>query len=306
VRCVVVDSNRVLVRDVALEIPALSALPGELMLGYAPAPGMVRWWKGRHVQAVGFRHGIETGEVPDFCVERPSAPIREDEIDRVLRAMLPPGSRFHLVDFCRMPVPSGQLQFSLGVLVRPPNPLPDSLLMWRGRVIFDKNRSAPFWAKVRISIHRQGVYAAHEIPQGKMIGPEDLRFEVREESLFSAVPETDPQRVSGKRSRRAIEAGAALTDALLVAPRDVNPGEVIEVQVQSGSASLKFNAQAVTGGHDGDQVLLLNQATGKRFKAVIAGKSRAVVSLEDSDDESAIRGSSGLPASLLGSGGRGG
>lgn len=305
-RCIVVDSNRVLVRDVVQEIPALSALPGELMLGYAPAPGMVRRWKGRSVQAAGLRQGTNTGEVPDFCVARPAAPIQESEIERVLRASLPPGSHMQLVDFCRLPVPRGELQFSLRGLVRPSNPRPDSLLMWRGRVVFDKNRSAPFWAKVRVSIHREGVYAQHEIPQGKMIGPEDMRFEVREESLFSDVPAANPQRVSGQRSRRTIAAGAALTEALLETPHEVNPGEVVEVQVQSGSARLKFDAQAVTGGHDGDLVLLMNQSTGKRFKAVIAGKSRAVVSLENSDGENPIRGSSGLPASRLGSGSRGG
>lgn len=295
-RCVVVDSNRVLVRDVVQEVPALAALPGELMLGYTPAAGMVRWWKGRHVQAVGFRHGIETGEVPDFCVERPSAPIREDEIVRALRAVLPSGSRLQLVDFCRLPVPRGELQFSLRGVVRPPNPLPDSLLMWRGRVSFDNNRSAPFWAKVRISVQRKGFYAAQAIPQGKTIGLEDLRLEVREESLFSAVPETNLQRVSGRQSRRTIEAGTALTDALLVAPREVNPGEVIEVQVRSGLASLRFDARAVTGGRDGDRVLLLNQDTGKKFKAVITGKSRAVVSLENSDVDTLKRGPADLPS----------
>jgi flagella basal body P-ring formation protein FlgA len=129
-----------------------------------------------------------------------------------------------------------------------------------------------------------------------VIGPEDFRAEVREESFFSAVPETNPQRVSGKLSRRTIPAGAALTDELLVAPRDVNPGEAVEVQVRSGSAHLKFDARALTGGRDGERILLLNPATGKKFKAVIAGKSRAVVSVEDSDDENPSRGTLGLPA----------
>lgn len=300
-RCIQVDSSRILVSHIVPAVPELSALPGGLVLGYAPSPGLVRWWKGRHVRALALRRGVDIGAISDFCVERPASPIGEDEVASVLASLLPPGARLQLVDYCRLRMPRGELQFTLRGLVRPPNPLPGSLLMWRGRLIYDKNRSAPFWATVRVSVRREGVYAVRQIPQGKLVAAEDVRLESREESLFSAVPAAEFVRLLGRRARRNISPGSAVPEDLLVAPREVNPGEVIEVQVQSGTTRLKLNAQAVTGGSAGDPVLLRNRTSGKQFKAIIDGKSRAVLDLEDSDAEDRTPGAAAFPAAQSGS-----
>lgn len=296
-RCIAVESSLVEVRHVSASIPALSALPGDLLLGYAPSPGLARWWKGQRVRALGLRRGIDPGEIPDFCVERPARAMSEAEVVQALTALLPAGASLQVVDYCRLPMPRGELQFTLKGLGRPPKALPETLLVWRGRVAYEQNRSSPFWATVKITVRREGAYAARAIPQGKLVEAADLRMERREESIFSPVPESDAGRLIGRRCRRAIAAGTVLTAAVVEELREVNPGETVEVQVQSAAARLKLEARAVNGGHLGEQVLLLNKASGKQFRAVIDGRSRAVLDLEDPGATHSTPRSGAVPAS---------
>ncbi len=58
---------------------------------------------------------------------------------------------------------------------------------------------------------------------------------------------------------------------------DVQRGERVAVEVLSGSALLRFLADAETSGHVGDSVLIRNPETGKLFQAKVEAKGKVMV-----------------------------
>ncbi len=60
-------------------------------------------------------------------------------------------------------------------------------------------------------------------------------------------------------------------------PREVERGEVVAVEVRSGSALLKFDGTAESGGKTGDVVPVRNPANGARFRARVVAKGRVSV-----------------------------
>ena len=60
-------------------------------------------------------------------------------------------------------------------------------------------------------------------------------------------------------------------------PREVERGDRVAVEVRSGSALLKFDAAAESGGKAGDVVSLRNPANGARFRARVVAKGKVLV-----------------------------
>jgi hypothetical protein len=61
-----------------------------------------------------------------------------------------------------------------------------------------------------------------------------------------------------------------------VAP-EVERGDQVAVQVQSGAARLAFEAKAESSGHTGDSVQVRNPENGRLFQAKVEGKGKVVV-----------------------------
>lgn len=281
--CVSVERGRVLASDLAGVVPVFSHVPPETLVGYAPAPGLTRWWRGAHLRAIALRFDAAVGDLPDVCVERPARVARREEVVDALRRALPERAVLEIEDYCRMPIPDGRIEFTLKSLARPSVASPTGLVLWRGRVVYEENRSSPFWARVRVSIVREGYWAARPIPQGRLIAESDLARAARTVSIFSPEPVAEAGAVIGRVARRALAAGAALEASALAAPPDVSAGDRLKVSVESGLARLVVDAKAATGGRRGDQILVENPQTGKRFKATVDGRGSAVVMMEDSN-----------------------
>lgn len=279
--CVVVDRGRVLASDLAGAIPAMARVPPETLVGYAPAPGLTRWWRGPHLRAIALRFEATVGDLPDVCVERPARIATREEVVEALRRALPEQASLEIEDYCRLPIPDGRIEFNLKSLARPAVTSPAGLVLWRGRVAYEMNRSAPFWARVRVSIVRHGYWAARPIPQGRPIAEGDLTKAARTVSIFSPAPAAEAGEVIGRVARRALAEGAAMEPSALAAPPDVNAGDKLKVTVESGLARLVVDAKAATGGRRGDQILVENAQTGKRFKATVDGPGMAVVEMEE-------------------------
>jgi flagella basal body P-ring formation protein FlgA len=86
-----------------------------------------------------------------------------------------------------------------------------------------------------------------------------------------STPGADPAEFAGRVTRRKIRAGEPVHIGMLLARRDVERGQSVAVEVRSGAARLTFDGRAESTGKTGDQILVRNQATGKRFRATIDG-----------------------------------
>ncbi len=60
-------------------------------------------------------------------------------------------------------------------------------------------------------------------------------------------------------------------------PREVERGDAVAVEVRSGSALLKFDGAAESGGKAGDVVSVRNPANGARFRARVVAKGKVLV-----------------------------
>jgi flagella basal body P-ring formation protein FlgA len=64
---------------------------------------------------------------------------------------------------------------------------------------------------------------------------------------------------------------------MLAAPRDVERGDQVAVEVSSGGARLAFEATAESSGRAGDSIVIRNPANGGMFQARVEAKGKVSV-----------------------------
>jgi flagella basal body P-ring formation protein FlgA len=280
--CVQVSGERLLAGELAAAAPALSSLPPETDLGYAPAPGARRLVSAAELARVLERHGVR-GEAPaGLCVERRTQKLTRESVEAALRAALrsaaAPGApevRLEVLDFSRYPAPPGELEFARAGLPAPPRPgVP---VVWRGHVRYGNHRSLPVWARVRLAVAGDGMIAAESLSAGKPIEEHQVRRRGLEWFPFSEAPAREMGEVVGRIPRRAIPAGAPIRSSELEPAHEVERGESVTVEVLSGAAQLRFQARAESSGSAGDAVLLRNPSNGRTFSGRVEGAGKVTV-----------------------------
>jgi flagella basal body P-ring formation protein FlgA len=77
--------------------------------------------------------------------------------------------------------------------------------------------------------------------------------------------------------QRAIHAGEPVYASMLVAPREVERGDKVAVEVSSGAAMLAFEATAESSGRTGDSIVVRNPENGRLFSAKVEAKGKVSV-----------------------------
>jgi flagella basal body P-ring formation protein FlgA len=77
--------------------------------------------------------------------------------------------------------------------------------------------------------------------------------------------------------RRPIAASATVTAFQLEGPKDIERGDLVGVEVQSGAAHLSLEGRALADGRKGDMIPVRNTANGKIFSARVHDKGRVVL-----------------------------
>ena len=100
---------------------------------------------------------------------------------------------------------------------------------------------------------------------------------------------------------RTIPAGALLPGAIrdirqitghtirIDAPKDVERGDTVEVQVRSGAAHLKLEGRAESAGRRGEAIPVRNLITNKSFSARIVDKDRVLVTARVSPSAKSLK-----------------
>jgi flagella basal body P-ring formation protein FlgA len=279
--CLAVSSGQIRVRDLGDAVPFLQELDPGTPLGFSPLPGTQRILSARELTLLAQRHGlalVSAGPVPSICVERLVRPIsREDMQAALVAALNTPNAELELIEFSGQPAPLGRLEFRRAGLNKPPLAAPDSPVVWRGRLVYDGQRSVMVWAKVKLSVDRIVMVAAQDIAPGAAIGAEQIK-EVHERQF----PFVEPSRASresiiGKIARRTIPAGQGFTLNALDEPREIAKGDKVQVSVIDGSATLSLDTIAQSSGKKGESILVHNPSTGKSFRAVVQEKGKATM-----------------------------
>jgi flagella basal body P-ring formation protein FlgA len=276
--CVRVSADKVVTGDLVDSVPLLRELPPETPVGYAPLPGTVRVVSGRELTLIALRQGVILSDPPDVCIARALRVITQAEMQAALEAALGiRDAKLDLEEFSSQPLPPGRLEFQHSTLSQPPLVAPDSPVIWRGRLVYDEHHSAAVWAKVRITVDRSIFVAAQDIAAGATIRDDEIKAATVSEFPFSAPPLDSHAEIAGKVARHSIRAGQRITAAALEEPKDVVRGDIVQVRVVDGPATLSFDGIAASSGKKGDTILVHNSASGRNFRAVVEEKGKALV-----------------------------
>jgi len=284
--CVLVESEDVRVSDLIPVLPILGRAAPESIVGAAPAPGTRRSFSRDEIGRLLLRFGLPAEQTQPFCVEYKTQAISHHQIrDALLEAWrsgrdrlgAPGPPEIELVDWSRQPVPSGKLEFPVSLLAAArPHPR-DGLVFCRGALRYGQGRSVPVWARARIGDTGPAVLAQVTLPAGRPIEAAQLRVESVRQYAFAPAGVDAVEAAAGATPRRTIRAGEVVLGSLLVTPPLVRPGEKVALLVKRGQASVRFEAEALTGGRRGERILVRSPINRSRLNAVVEGQGRAAV-----------------------------
>jgi flagella basal body P-ring formation protein FlgA len=277
--CLPVEGDRILMRDLAAAIPAFANADQQESIGFAPAPGAQRRFSVVELSRLAASHGIteQADRLLTLCFERKLEALTKEQVLAALRASLPEDAGLEVIDFSRVMVTKGTLDFPRGGLSPAPPASPRGPVIWRGCVKYGPAQSCPVWAKVRVWVSRPQVLAARDLPVGRPIRAGDIRIGNVDGSPFTEGGASSFDEITGLAPRRPIRAGQPIPGSALEAPAEVIRGEMVGVEARCGAAFLKFEVRAEASGRAGDAIPVRNIESGKTFRAKVIRKGWVAV-----------------------------
>jgi flagella basal body P-ring formation protein FlgA len=269
--CHVIDSDRILGRDVASSSPLFAALDPNLEIGAAPLAGVQRVMRPEELVRLARQNGIAfVGPANVICFARATEPMTPEMLLPILqKALAIENATIDILDFSRFGIPRGTFDFPKTGLM--------SNGVWRGRVLYGENHSMPVWVKARIAIDRTWVEAAETLPTGKVIEVSQLILKTGPRFPFDTTLLESMNLVAGRRPVRTLAVGTPIAKAMLAIVHDVERGDRVAVEVKVGGAILDFDATAESSGRRGESILVKNPDNGRSFPAVIQEKGHVLV-----------------------------
>ncbi len=274
--CQPIEADRILARDLAVAAPAFGRIPADTWLANAPQPGSRRILHAAELASLAQRYAIHPDVPLEVCFEWAMEPLHRDGVIEAMReALQDPAAQIEIAELSVNPVPRGRLEFPRERLGTPATSEQRDPVLWRGDVIYGGDHRYAVWARVRVKTRCEKLVAKEGLKQGHPIAAEQLRVE--EGECFPGGATMSKDRVAGMMPLRAIPAGAEVRAAWLTSPYDVTRGDLVEVEVHSGAARLRFSAKAESDGRVGDSIAIRNPESNRIFQARVNGKDRATV-----------------------------
>lgn len=263
--CLPVRGNRILGVDLALADPQFAALPSDLVVGFAPAPGARRIYSAAELQQIARANAIPFHPGAAVCFTITMRKVTEEEAAAAMRPALPENAELRIVELPKVETPAGKIEFPIDGLA-PPSPNDPGTQLWRGDVLYAGTLKAAIQARVAIEAKFNAVVAIRDLPANSIVNAASLRIETHTGSLEREKIAVRIDEVSGRMTKRALKAGAWIPVRALAEPPDVRRGDPVTVDVQSGTAHLELIAVAETSANEGEMVELRNPAGGRTFR----------------------------------------
>jgi flagella basal body P-ring formation protein FlgA len=276
--CLPVQEDRIFARDVAAAVPAFSSVAADFVLGYAPAPGTRRVFKGVALQKLALNQGVTVESAADVCFTRATATLESGAILEAMRsAWSAPDVRMELRSFSPQIAPQGKVVFPRTGLQLPAVADPQAEVVWRGYVLYGNNRRFSISARARITTTTTRVIALADLAVGEAVRDDQVRLESFDTFALDDRPARNLDEVVGYVPRSAIRSGSTVLRSQLSRAPEVARGDVVKVEVTAGGAHLLFEGKAQTDGVTGKTILVKNLTSGKDFRAVVTGKGKVSV-----------------------------
>lgn len=281
--CFPVEDDRIYARDLAAAIPAFSGVAADFAVGYAPAPGIRRVFKGAALERLARNQGVTTEALPDVCFERAMAALQAGDILEAMRTAWYAGDvrgtdvRMELRSFSPLIAPQGKVVFPRAGLQLPTASDPRAEVVWRGYVIYGINRRFSISARARITTTTTRVVAVSDLSIGTPVRADQIRLESFDTFALDDRPARNLDEVVGYLPRAPIRAGSTVLRSQLSRAPEVARGDVVKVEVTAGAARLMLEGRAENDGVTGKTILVKNPASGKLFRARVTGKDKVSV-----------------------------
>jgi flagella basal body P-ring formation protein FlgA len=279
--CWPVQDDRIYARDVAAAIPAFAGVAADFALGYAPAPGTRRVFKGDALKRLALNQGVaaEVMEaVPDVCFERAMETLQAAEILEAMRsAWSGPNVRLELRSFSPQIAPRGTVVFPRTGVQLPATSDPQADVLWHGYVVYGNNRRFSVSARARITTTTTRVVAVADLAAGAPVREDQVRLESFDTFALDDRPARHLEEVVGYVPRAQIREGSTVLRSQLRRAPEVTRGDVVQVEVTAGAARLMLEGRAQADGVTGKTILVKNLASGKDFRARVTGKGMVSV-----------------------------
>jgi flagella basal body P-ring formation protein FlgA len=276
--CWPVQDDRIYARDVAAVVPAFSSVAADFALGYAPAPGIRRIFKGDALEKLARNQGVALEAVPDVCFERAMAMLDAGEIrDAMRQAWNSKDVRIEVQSWSPQIAPQGKAVFPRTGLQLPAASDPQAEVVWRGYVIYGNNRRFGISARARITTTTTRVVAVADLSTGAPVREDQVRLETFDTFALDDRPARHLEEVVGFIPRSLIRAGSTVLRTQLSRAPEVARGDVVQVEVTAGAARLMLEGRAQTDGVTGKTILVRNLTSGKDFRARVTGKNKVSV-----------------------------
>lgn len=276
--CIAIESDRILASHLAEVIPAFAAVPPETQIAYAPVPGVRRFFHASELERLALRYNAELpkGAARELCIERAVEPLRPQAVmDAMRKSLGAPDARIEIIELSRFPVPRGQIEFERSAL--PAVASAASAVIWRGVVHYEGGHRFAVWARAKISVPSTRIMALENLPAGKPIAAAQVKLEKCEVYPAARLEPAALDQVIGRIPRAPISSGTPVLVTALDAPKEVENGQVVSVEVQSGAAKLALDGRAQSSGIRGQIIPIRNLATGKSFSARVVDRGRVLL-----------------------------
>jgi len=276
--CYPVQDDRIFARDITAAIPAFARVPADFALGYAPAPGTRRVFKGAALERLALNQGVTLESSPDVCFERAMATLEAREILEALRtAWNGPDVSMELRSWSPQIAPQGKVVFPRTGLQMPAVSDPQAEVVWRGYVVYGNNRRFGISARARITTSATRVVAVADLSVGETVREDQVRLETFDAFALDDRPARRLEEVVGFVARARIRAGSTVLRNQLNRAPEIARGDLVQVEVTAGGAHLAFEGKAQSNGITGATILVKNPSSGKDFRARVTGKGKVSV-----------------------------
>ncbi|HLM99419.1 MAG TPA: flagellar basal body P-ring formation chaperone FlgA [Bryobacteraceae bacterium] len=272
--CVAVDSERITAGDLARGLPAFSSVPASEEIGYSPIPGVRRYFYFPELHRLALQYNVDVPAGAQACIERLMETLHaEPVIEAMRKALDDPAAHIEILELSKFPVPHGDLEFDRSTL-----PVgTDAPVVWRGIVRYAGGRKFGVWASVKLRVQGVRVVATDNLAAGKTIHAGQVKLEPAEVYPMPRAAALTLEGVIGNSVRIPVAAGGVLYPGMVDAPKEVERGDTVQVEVQSGAALLKLEATAESAGRHGEPIRVHTLVSGRSFSARVTGKDRVVV-----------------------------
>lgn len=285
--CSPVEHDPISARDLAEFVPVFGNLPPDTPIAAAPGPNVHRVFRSLELVSLARNYSLDLPGSEDLCFEWPmEVPDRARVLEAMQAALPDPEIHIELLETSRYAAPRGRTEFHWDDLGAPALPSAPTPVVWRGNVVYGNNQHFAIWARVRITARLSHVVAAETIREGTPIAPGQLRVESSDAFPVTGDTVSRIDQVTGRIALRTIPAGSAIHLNQVARPPEVKRGDMVSVEVLSGSTRLAFTAKSESDGRKGDVIPVRNLHSNKIFQARVAGKDSALVDmrgLENSD-----------------------